>query len=242
MKKIRLYILLLGALLMVLLTAGVSYAWLARQEASMDTLLEIVPPDTIIIIPVTDGGEPMTELDLDYREDSEDYKDDEGSIHILRPVCVKSTNPAHRLEVVRTTNLENLSFNIYPAPWNDETGSFVLPEVNSREKLSGTYLNQKGDTEPKLAAQENTLNNNYEKSDQVEAHAYPLYWLATKICKNNAETNDEYQGVTSKVCEEDDPHTGEKKDFYYTYYYLEISWKEETKQTDLFYILAQNVA
>lgn len=247
MKKTRVYLLLLAAALMVLLTAGVSYAWLSRQEASMDTLLSILPPDTIVIIPVSEeGGSALPELDLDYHAGSNDYIEN-GTIHILRPVCVKSSYPAHRLEVVRTTNLENLTFNIYPAPWDKDANAFALPVPDQRTALSGSYLNlAEGYDEtpgtPKLAAPDNALNKNYQTGDEVEAHAYPLYWLATKTCKHGSVESDTQQRVTSKVVEEIDPHVGEKRDFYYTYYYLEISWKEDTKKTDLFYILAHNVA
>lgn len=253
MKKTKLY-LLFSAIAMVLLTAGVSYAWLARQQASMDTLLSILPPDTIVIIPVSEGGEPMTELDLDYRDQEiyggYDYidTDEDGNktIHILRPVCVKSSYPAHRLEVVRTTNLNELQFHIYSAPWNSNPGKFELPAEEQRIELSGDYINDIDDA-GKLAIQDKTLNGNYQSTDIVEAHAYPLYWLAGKPCKAASkilpEDAEKFVSVLPEIREnEDDPHTGEKKDFYCTYYYLEISWKEITKQTDLFYILAQNVA
>lgn len=253
MKKTKLY-LLFSAVAMVLLTAGTSYAWFARQQASMDTLLSILPPDTIVIIPVSEGGNPMTELDLDYREGDSIVTDEDGNktIRIQRPVCVKSSYPAHRLEVVRTTNLSNLTFNIYLAPWNGT--SFSLPEPAYRTNLLGRYLNlaagyDDGDNTPKLAKAEKTLNNNYqdEESVLVEEHAYPLYWLANKPCKAESKIDpadqDKFVSVSPEIRKnEDDPHTGEKKDFYYTYYYLEISWKETTKQTDLFYILAHNVA
>lgn len=256
MKKTKLY-LLFSTIALVLLTAGTSYAWLARQQASMDTLLSILPPDTIVIIPVSEGGEPMTELDLDYRDpqvvdgslDSIEEDADGRTIHILRPVCVKSSYPAHRLEVVRTTNLNELTFKIYLAPWDEKNNSFGLPAEGERTELSGTYLNDNDPTNPgKLADQKKkTLNDNYVDTDAVEAHAYPLYWLAAKPCKAASkiasENANKFVSVLPEIRKnEDDPHTGEKKDFYYTYYYLEISWKETTKQTDLFYILAQNVA
>ena len=41
--------------------------------------------------------------------------------------------------------------------------------------LAGTYINQ-NDNDPKLA--QKALLNNYKDEDIVEAHAYPLYWLA----------------------------------------------------------------
>lgn len=236
MKKTKLY-LLFAAIAMVLLTAGVSYAWLARQQASMDTLLSVLPPDTIVIIPVSEGGDPVTELDLDYRK--EDIGED-GTVTVRRPVCVQSSYPAHHLEVVHTTNLSELTFKIYHAPWNGT--SFSLPEGPTA--LSGKYINI--DNAGKLATPDKTLNGNYEESDIVEAHAYPLYWLADKPCKHNLvmalEDIGGYTPVFSRIEKNmDDPHTGEKRDFYFTYYYLEISWKETTKETDLFYILAHTV-
>ena len=232
MKKIRRIWLLVSAAAALLAIIGITYAWF-MQNASMSTLLKILPPDTITIIPISEkDGSEMVELDLDFHENSNDYKDKDGTIHILRPLCIKSTSPIHRLEIVHTTNLKNLKFQIFPATKSEQGFSY-----DPRNPLSGSYKNR--DTSG-LAKQE--ILENYTSTEEVaDPHAYPLYWLAVN-CAIEEKWQEGWQKVTSETQPGFDPVTKTEKEFYYTYYYLEISWLETTKETDLFYIMAQNVA
>ena len=219
-KKRKKMWVLLSTLVALLSMVGLTYAWMA-QRASMTTLLTITPPDSITIIPTKKNGTHMTELDLDYNEDSGDKKDADGTIHIYRPVCIKSTEQIHRLEVVHTTNMNDLGFKIYPAKKIVNNGTVTIQASGS--ELSGAYKNQDGTA--KLAKQE-VLENYDAKTHVADRNAYPLYWIAVNC-----------QADTSN------PETGaDQKTYYSTYYMLEISWKETTKETDLFYIMAQNVA
>lgn len=233
MKNIKKIWLLFSMIALLFVVVGITYAWFSHS-AAMTTLIDIVPPDTITIVPISEKDHSeMIELDLDYHEGTQDYKDNAG-VHILRPICIKSTNPIHRLEVVHTTNLNQLNFKIFPAT-KTETGF----EYNKDKYLVGNYINQ-ADTD---LAEEETLNNYNSTSDVADIHAYPLYWLVDKNCATNGkvQSESEYQIVESQIHEEFDFKTKEEKDFYYTYYYLEINWLEPTKETDLFYIMAQNV-
>lgn len=221
---------------MLLAVAGITYGWIV-QNAALTTLMKILPPDTITIVPISaTSGAEVVELDLDYR-DGIDRKDENGTIHILRPICVRSTNPAHRLEIVHTTNLKNLSFAIYPATKVSSAQGFQL---EAEAALSGKYKNQANPPDGKLALKQ-TLENYQSTDDVADVHAYPLYWLAVQCYEK---THIQFTGrpVTSYTERVLDPETKTEKDFYCTYYYLEISWLEETKETDLFYIIAQNVA
>lgn len=227
-KKWRLF----STIAALLLTIGISYAWF-MQKASMKTLMEILPPDEITIIPISEkDGSEMTALDLDFHENSNDYKDEYG-IHILRPVCIKSTSPVHRLEIVHTTNLKSLKFNIFPATKDGQKFTY-----DKDKWINGDYMNP--GTTPGLAKAD-TLENYTSTEEVADAHAYPLYWIAVN-CAINEKWQEGWQKVTSYSQDELDPATQTEKKFYYTYYYLEISWKEETKETDLFYIMAQNIA
>lgn len=248
MKNRKLYALLLCAAALVLATAGATYAWFT-QNASMATLVSILPPDKITIIPVSEQGAiELTEIDLDFDSLKDKWKNDtkeeDGTIRILRPVCVKSTSNAHKLEIVRTTNMENLSFKIYPA-WVDEHKNVVCNLANEQtdNSLAGRYINYLNNDPSTLLAKTENLEN-YREGDAVEAHAYPLYWLQDgySIYITDTTPTDTYTSVTSYESVELDPASSEMKTFYSTYYYLEIRWKEETKQTDLFYIMAHNVA
>lgn len=218
---------MVSSIVLAVFLAGVTYAWF-RQDAAMTTLLSIEKPDTITITEA-DGTE-MTELDLDYREDT-DIKDSEGRIHIFRPVCIKSTYPDHQLEIVHTTNLSSLEFNIYPVK-----KEAVFDKEHPGTALTGSYVNSTGENEKK--AKEDKLEN-YTDGDTVNSYAYPLYWLA-QCCSNESKAG--YCQVPSTEQTEYDVFTDSEKTFYYTYYYLEISWMEETKETDLFYVMARNVS
>ena len=66
----------------------------------------------------------------------------------------------------------------------------------------------------------------YEEYKNVQSHAEPVYWLASnklQVDKNNKVAVNETE-------------------MYRTYYVCEISWTETTKETDIFYILAQNAS
>ena len=170
-EKRKIMRMLLPVFAILLSTAGLTYAWLA-QRVSMTTLLTIQPPDTITIIPTTIDGSELTALDLDFHENSQDKKYSDGTIHIYRPVCIKSTEPIHRLEIVHTTNLNDLGFKIYPATKND-TGEIVWSDSED-SKLSGEYKNQDKAETSKLAKKE-ILENYQDVNDVAERNAYPLY-------------------------------------------------------------------
>ena len=235
MDKRRKKWLLFSSVFLLLAAIGIAYAWF-MQNASMTTLLAIQPPDTITISDA--DGSDMTELDLDYREEI-DKKDADGTIHIFRPVCIKSTSPIHQLEIVHTTNLQSLEFKIYPATKKSETSFQYDPD----KWLQGKYVNENG--AGSKTAREETLENYASIEDVKNTHAYPLYWLAENCAFKNVIQEgwqEKWQEVTSYPQEEFDVVTKTDKTFYYTYYYLEISWLENTKETDLFYIMARNIA
>lgn len=234
------WLVIYSIILLVILT-GITYAWFV-QNASMTTLLPIEKPDTITISDI--NGSDMTELDLDYIEGT-DIKDADGTIHIFRPLCIKSTSTKHQLEIVHTTNLDSLAFNIYPV-----TKDAMFDTTNPGTPLLGKYINLLNGTD-KTAKPE--ILQNYSESDTVHTNAYALYWLA-QICSNQAANDTTQQQIDeteiynterpvfSDQQTEFDVATKSEKTFYYTYYYLEISWQETTKETDLFYIMARNIS
>lgn len=230
-NKSKIRWLVISSIVLLAILVGGSYAWF-MQNAAMTTLLSIVKPDTITIS--DPDGSDMTELDLDYREGTEDKKDPDGTIHIFRPLCIKSTSPIHQLEIVHTTNLKSLSFKIYPATKNDTAFTF-----DDTAYVSGKYVNV-NQNDSSLAKVE-TLENYANTNEVADIHAYPLYWVFVN-CAIRENYKDGWQEVTSYTQKEFDVVTKTEKIFYYTYYYLEISWKEETKETDLFYIMARNIS
>lgn len=221
--------------------SGITYAWFS-QRAALSTLMNIIPPDLIEIYPVDTDGNNLAMLDLDFddRVDSKTTNEaGDTTITIRRPVKIYSTSPVHQLEVVHTTNLNQLSFQIYPATKSDDGYKYT---PNLENALSGSYINPIAENNSSLAAKEKL--NNYKSGDTVESHAYPLYWLAVECGYKNcvSDWNETWTEVTSSDETKLDPSKQTEKTYYTTYYVLEITWQETTKETDLFYIMAQNIA
>lgn len=246
MMKNRKVLLIILTVVLVIVATGISYAWF-YQRSALATLIDVAQPDSIKIIPVDDKGGDVTVLDLDFNESFGDEKqiDEETGntkITIYRPIYVYSTSPVHQLEVVHTTNLSELTFEIY---WTEKDKyTNIKSHLIEGNKIPGSYTNK--DTNSSSLAKPEKLNN-YKNDDIVEEHAYPLYWLA------NVTGDERYTAVTDKekiiknVNSEQlknvyDPSKQIYRNYYKTYYYLVISWIETGKETDLFYILAQNIA
>lgn len=237
MRIVRKIVLTVVVSVILLTGIGISYAWFT-QRAAMSTLLNIIPPDFIDIIPVDSPGGM---LDLDFKEGIDSKDEVTGDVTIRRPVCIKSTSPVHQLEIVHTTNLNNLTFAIYPTTKVD--GGVLIPDEDAKS-ISGAYKNESV-SGSKLAKQE-TLKNYQSTDDVADVHAYPLYWLAENSGDgryvDDADTPKIQNRVESYTERKTDPNKQVEKTYYDTYYYLEIHWREPSKETDLFYIIARNIA
>lgn len=237
------------------LIAAITFAWFA-DTANIATLVDISSPSIISIKGA--HGQEMMELDLSYTDTD---KDENGNITIRRVVSVCNDSASHRLEIVHTTNMKGLNFKIYKAAEvandgsssgdTDDTGSVTESvnagdtskmykySYNANNPLTGSYINVKASSENDGAGSDvyryadNTkheFNYNEYPSDKVQIHAEPVYWLATGNLQS--ETKNTYG---------DDPILAAIDSKYVTYYVIEISWTEQTKETDIFYLLAQNV-
>lgn len=243
MKKGKIFALIAVVALLFMASVGISYAWFS-QSAAMSTLMNIIPPDSIKIIPIDSDGDDMAMLDLDFNEDIDEKNEETGEITIRRPVYIYSTSPVHQLEVVHTTNLNKLVFNIYPAiAEKDQNGFITRITFDTNNSLNGEYINRNPD-DSSMAKPENL--NNYKEGDSVEAHAYPLYWLAKNSGDERYVSDSDKTSIVTHVTSESeikfDPAKQVEKTYYKTYYYIEISWQENSKETDLFYVMAQNCA
>lgn len=241
--RMKLSIQILSAVLLLVTVAGLTYAWF-MHNAALSILIPIEKPDTITISNL--DGTDMIELDLDYRE-GQDSRDEDGWIHIYRPICIRSTGIRHQLEIAHTTNLLSLKFELYPVAYDlVEAGQTFVPSIQDTplrgrlEKDENTRIYENPDTEAgqNLVAKAEPLEN-YKTKDTVNQYAYPLYWIAEPC--SGKEGNEDYRLVDTVPKQEFDVASRKEITFYYTYYYLEISWKETTKETDLFYVLARNV-
>lgn len=206
------------------LIAGLTYAWF-YNHTDMATLMKISPPSNISIL--GPNGSEMTSLDLNYTAAD---KDANGKVTVRRVICVQSEDTIvnhYKLEIVHTTNLQGLTFNLYPV---SESGAQTVTDGGTTyryddSKISGQYLNQNGNTTDYRYANQDQHNTNYRDYRNVQSHAEPLYWLVK----------------TPLEPEKNDQVTIEDKKYNRTYYVCEVTWTEKTKETDIFYILAKTV-
>ena len=221
-----------AVVILLLLILGLSRAWYVNR-ANIATLVEVAPPSPISIRGT--HGYTIDNLDLSYNENERDAN---GKVTIRRVISIATDEEKHRLEIAHTTNLKNFEFKVYAAT-EDTSGSVsetargetYTYKYNKDAPLAGSYLN---------AANNGALDSNgYRKAtsdyggnfnteDKTQAHAVPVYWLAsgdlggTEIQEGNPTL---YAQVGTK---------------YLSYYVVEMSWQEETKETDMFYVLAEN--
>ena len=220
------------------LLGGITYAWFFNQM-DISTLIKIQPPSEISIL--GPNGSQLNSLDLSYTEKD---KDADNKVTIRRVFCVQSQDDFN-LEIVHTTNMKGLKFTLYPAKAENasddsETYSNKVTDGGYTYKygsspFSGSYINatSAGDYKYANGTQHST---NYGTYSNVQKHAEPIYWLV----KNSENTDNENKLVCDKANSIDINKNGTSKTYYRTYFVCEISWTEDTKETDIFYILAQN--
>lgn len=229
-KKRRFFGTTLTLLVVTLIFAGLSRAWFAN-ESDIATLVEVSGPTQLSLRGA--HGKSQTALDMNYTDD--DVKN--GKVTIRRVVSVCTDNDRHRLEIAHTTNLKGLEFKIYPATENESesTGGKLVENgysysYDTSSALGGSYINQKQNSSAEYKeANDNKHSVNFEEYKNVQAHAEPLYWLASG----------QLAGKTNVKNENDYINTNIKKK-YVNYYVIEVSWTETQKETDIFYVMAKD--
>lgn len=183
--------------------------------------MEITPPGNITIL--GPNAEELERLDLSYT--SSDVID--GTVTLNRIICVQSTATKHWLEIVHTTNMKNLTFTLHHVTdsgdsqvtdWSKSGTSMTVSYDAS--PIPGSYINLKEKINLHNYANDKQHKQNYGDYTKVQVHAEPIYWLVDK---------------PYSVPETQQPVDG----LYNTYYVLTISWTEDAKETDVFYILAK---
>lgn len=218
------------------LVIGLSYAWFFNQS-NIATLISIAPPAPIAI--KGPHGNSLTELDLNYTADDKSG----DTVTIRRVISIENDGTDHKIEIVHTTNLKGLTFKLYSAQEvgasSSGTSSEALGSVTdggytytyAENSISGHYINAETETGDYKSADKTRHNYNYETSDSVQKHAEPLYWVTDNWLKASSDP------VTQDVSSDDNTEGAQS---HRTYYVLEISWTETTKETDIFYVLAKN--
>lgn len=243
-KKVPLFRAVLLLVVIPLVLAGVSYAWM-YNGMDIETLLKLEPPSNIAILE-PDQNKALDTIKLDS---SSATRDDSGMVTFRQVFRVNSTG-AFDLEIAHTTNLKGLSFQVYKAKTAEDTENNYTTEIKSKNNksyyysgnenvgvLTGKYVNlaNKESTEYKFAnktlhGQVYYVDSDDQNSDQVQAHAEPLYWISTGEAGAGIDSDETWGGVASSV-------VSNSKDYYFV---LEASWTDSDKETDIFYILAQN--
>lgn len=224
---------IVSTVIVLALLIAISYAWFS-DEADMATLIEVNSPSQISVL--GPHGQDMESIDMSYTDSDKDG----DRVTIRRVISVSNSADSHQLEIAHTTNLRNLTFTLYKATEKGEvdadTSAVTSSEgddqvvvdkgykytYSSADIVSGTYINQKNTAGNYKFADETKHSVNFE-TNNVQAHAEPIYWLSEGNLKS--ETNKGNENVKTKNL---------------TYYVVEISWDETTKETDIFYIFAQN--
>lgn len=229
-KKIILVRFIVSTVVVLALLLAISYAWFT-DEADMATLIEVNSPSQVSVL--GPHGQDMESIDMSYTDSDKDG----DRVTIRRVISVSNSADSHQLEIAHTTNLRNLTFTLYKATElgkaDSDTGTEAMDAntvvdkgykytYRDADKINGSYINLKDTSGNYKFADETKHSVNFD-TNNVQAHAEPIYWLSSGDLTSDANNGNE--NVKSKNL---------------TYYVVEISWDETTKETDIFYIFAQN--
>lgn len=226
----------------LLIIIGITVAWFYQQQKAA-SLTKIAPPGEIIISGV--HGSQLDQIDLSY---SNGDIDENKTVTVRNVICVDSAAKNITLKLAHTTNVENLSFRIYPAT---ETTSQPESEVYVKGSDSGTdyyytfdpkigytTISDDGDkmilmkclnadkNDSGLAMKDGEYHENTYGANEkrVQKQAEPLYWTSNTPYTLPLDSST-YENAHIKYK-------------YYGYFVLEASWKEQNKETDIVYVTA----
>lgn len=224
---------LISMAVVVVLLVAATYAWFT-DKTNITTLVDVKGPTAIAIL--GPHGQAQASLDMSYTDDDVTTNADGSKTVTIHRVVSVSSGAAHQLELAHTTNLKGLSFKIYRAeevgsgqgktmitPGTVDAGTYTY-RYDISAPLEGAYINQEKETDGYRYANSDLHEQNFDEYSNVQSHAEPLYWMAKKVQESDSKPSD----ITNL------------DNAYLTYYVIEISWTETTKETDLFYLLAKN--
>lgn len=219
------YMILVCAVLMTAIVA-VTFAWFS-SKSDIATLVQVNAPSKIAVL--GPHGSAQTSIDMTYTDDDVTVDEDgTKTVHIQRVISVSSEMGEQQLEIAHTTNLRGLEFNVYAAEETEDgsisAGGFKY-QYDKNSPIQGTFLNKGTGNDPNYSyANDKEHAVNFNEGDKVQVHAESLYWVSGALTAN------ELTGSNPNV-----------KSKYLTYYVIDITWKDITKETDIFYVFAQNV-
>lgn len=238
---------------MVLRLTGATLAWF-RHLQQLNTVALVQIPSKITL-----SGPNRSELQrISLELTADDTQDkDKDQVTIRRVFCIESTAD-YWLEVIRTTNIENMDIKIFPVKTDNislasnsnlEPGEVEVKGTDGiqtfyytpdEDSLEGDYLNRVQDENSledaylnssgvkPIIATQALHGENYADGDSVQQNAEPLYWRTKERCVNSRDGYSQADTAT----------TGEK--ICYRYFILELSWDTSAQETDLVYLLASH--
>lgn len=216
---------LLGLSSLVLLT-GITAAWFTNQYR-LSSIAKIHTPAYISIL--APGDTVIQSIDLSYDKATE--VDTDGMVHLKRPFVVRSGSPTFDLCIAHTTNINQLTIQLYEAVATGEGETPYLVGITDRGysyswKCNTSnlfkkdyYLNAQDNLTIAQQGQNPAFVQTFGTYTNVQTYAAPLYW------------------VLPNQTGEETINNGEK--YYYTNYILELTWRETDKETDILYVIAQ---
>ena len=142
-SKRRLIISAAATAVVLALVIGLSYAWFFNQS-NIATLISIAPPSPIAI--KGPHGQSLTSLDLTYTDAD---KDENQKVTIRRVISIENGGGDHKIEIVHTTNLKGLTFQLYKASevQNANASDGTISEggytykYDTTNPIKGSYIN-----------------------------------------------------------------------------------------------------
>lgn len=218
MKK---QITILSIIACLCLLVGTTFSWLLYQTRAAS--LAKIHPATLITIQGP-GETALKSIDLSYDEDE---VDENHIVTIKRPIVIKSESKYFDLCIAHTSNVSQLTIKLYNATANIEPESAYLAGIDANGKpyywnksseenlfLEQYYINYDYDGE-KAVADKSIHGLIFPNYNNVQKNAEPLYWVKKRI--ESSSTSEPF----------------------YTNYILELSWREDEKETDILYLIAR---
>ena len=218
----------------ILGAAGAIFAWF-RHLQQFNTVALVQMPSRITL-----SGANRSELQRISLELTPDDIQNGDQVTIRRVFCVESTADFW-IEVIRTTNIENMDIKIYPVKASESdlssgevkgtdgvTSYYYNPDT---DPLAGSYINIAADGVTAIQkGVAGTLHaENYDDSDAVQKNAEPLYWRTGYI-----------QDYSLKEYSRMEAAEGAGMDSYYRYYVLQLCWNTSAQETDIVYLLVSH--
>lgn len=240
-KKAIIVSVIMASLLIII---GITVAWFYQQQKAA-SLTKIAPPGEIIISGV--HGSQLDQIDLSY---SNGDIDENRIVTVRNVICVDSAAKNIKLKLAHTTNVDNLSFRIYPATETTSqpgSGEYVKGSDSGTDyyytfnpKIGYTTKQVSGDGDTMILMQCLNADKNDSglamKDGEYHEHTYganekrvqnqaePLYWTSNKTYPLPLDSSTYKNGhIKYKYC---------------GYFVLEASWKEQNKETDIVYVTA----